>query len=56
MYSNLKAHGLGGFTNNVYWSSSETSLNGAWGQSFTGGIQGPTGKNYLGYVRSIRAF
>jgi len=56
MYTQLKLHGLGNFTNNTYWSSSEQTNDGAWGQGFSSGVQGNTGKEFAGAVRAIRAF
>jgi hypothetical protein len=56
MYKNLKAQGLGGFSNSVYWSSSQIDLNYAWSQDFSGGRQSHDFKNTRCYVRAIRAF
>jgi hypothetical protein len=59
MYMNLKAKGLGGFSNNYYWSSSEYNGNGAWGQSFSTGRQlydFSVNKNSASSVRAVRAF
>jgi len=39
MYSHLKMNGLGGFKNEVYWSSSEFNSEKAWWQNFTNGEQ-----------------
>jgi hypothetical protein len=38
-----------------YWSSSETSSNGAW-RFFGGGLASNSGKLSLHYVRAVRAF
>jgi hypothetical protein len=47
---------IGGFANNIYWSSTEFSNGGAWAQSFGNGGQYGNGK-YEGYaVRAVRAF
>jgi TolB-like protein len=60
MYRNLKQKGLGGFSNDRYWSSSQggSSTNYAWGQRFSDG-----GQDYIYYsktntysVRAVRAF
>jgi TolB-like protein len=58
MYVNLQRNNLGGFTSNWYWSSSQSSADGAWGQNFGSGGQ------HVGYsyeystdsVRAVRAF
>lgn len=47
---------IGGFADDYYWSSTESSANGAWRQNFTNGEQGvPTKANHF-RVRCIRAF
>ncbi|WP_052158304.1 MopE-related protein [Lacinutrix jangbogonensis] len=63
MYLNLKVGAnIGGFTNYVYWSSSEIDANKAWYQDFSNGSQGDfVNKAYTGGVggldmRAIRAF
>jgi hypothetical protein len=68
MYKNLKAKGLGGFTNDWYWSSSQDSditradnTTYAYAQRFdptvqNGGWQWIGVKNYTYCVRAIRAF
>ncbi|GHU23801.1 hypothetical protein FACS1894172_16930 [Spirochaetia bacterium] len=59
MYENLKKKGLGNFTDDWYWSSSEDGNHShAWGQSFIDGCQGnyTKGECYTGYVRAVRAF
>jgi TolB-like protein len=58
MYVNLKARNLGGFTNILYWSSSETFSRGAWYQRFNDGSQDYTNyyKDYPSAVRAVRAF
>lgn len=57
MYNNLKRKGLGGFAGGSYWSSSESSLYGAWRQAFDGGGgQNLYSKDYDGHVRAVRAF
>jgi hypothetical protein len=56
MYQNLKKAGIGGFADDGYWSSSETSSNDAWGQGFDNGAQHDTNKNYSLRVRAVRAF
>ena len=53
----LKRDIIGGFINSAYWSSSESSADGSWYQSFSDGVQGNYGhKNDLNYIRAIRAF
>ena len=56
LYLNREA--IGGFANNLYWSSTEYNGNFyfAWGQNFNGGAQGPNVKTGLNYVCAIRAF
>jgi hypothetical protein len=54
MHDNLQ--GLGGFVENVYWSSSGISETNAWGQSFGLGGQGTYTKSTTTYVRPVRAF
>ncbi|MDR1932776.1 MAG: DUF1566 domain-containing protein, partial [Spirochaetales bacterium] len=56
MYRNLKTKGLGGFTNSLYWSSSERNSNYAWYQSFSDGNLYNYYKNYTYCVRAVRAF
>jgi len=56
MYKNLKQKGLGGFSNNWYWSSSQGNNIGAWCQYFSDGSQGSGGKNNTYSVRAVRAF
>ena len=56
LYVNLKQLGVGGFADGGYWSSTEGSDSGAWGQSFYDGIQGNYDKYYEGNVRAVRAF
>jgi hypothetical protein len=48
--------GAAGFVLGGYWSSSESSANGAWIQNFNGGGQIQLYKNYPYYVRPVRAF
>jgi len=56
MYTNLKVHGVGGFSNNRYWSSSESNANYAWFQYFGLGGQSSNSKFYTDRVRAVRAF
>jgi len=57
MYSKLKVNGLGGFTTNYYWSSSEYSTYDARMQYFGSGYVNHDYKNYdTHYVRAVRAF
>jgi hypothetical protein len=57
MYQNLRQKGLGGFSNILYWSSSEVNSNLAWHQSFGDGYQNHLlNKNSVGSVRCVRAF
>jgi hypothetical protein len=52
----MKLLGFGGFTNNYYWSSTESTSSNAWDQEFNLGTQVNGLKNYTSYVRAIRAF
>jgi len=54
MYDNLQ--GLGGFVDNVYWSSSVLYGANAWTQYFSVGNQDTNGKTNPNYVRPVRAF
>jgi hypothetical protein len=58
MYTQLKKNGLGGFSDNWYWSSSETGSYDAWVQRFSDGYQfGGVGTNATKVsVRAVRAF
>jgi hypothetical protein len=47
---------IGGFANNLYWSSSEQGITTAWVHYFQSGFQNYAGKNVTYYVRAIRAF
>jgi len=55
MYKNLKQKGLGGFSNNYYWSS-YSGDDWALHQNFTDGKQGGINKNTTRSVRAVRAF
>ena len=54
LYTNRVA--IGGFTTNLYWTSTEVNANVAWFQSFDSGQQQYTGKVLTYYVRAIRSF
>jgi len=56
MYLQLKKKGLGGFSNDYYWSSSGYVTSLSWYQSFSDGNQ--SGNHKAGYhsVRAVRAF
>ena len=47
---------IGGFSSDVYWSSSESGNVSAWGQHFDVGIQFDDDKGTIYYVRAVRAF
>ena len=47
---------VGGFSNNGYWSSTESNNYGAWGQGFYAGSQGGGDKGATDGVRAVRAF
>jgi len=52
MYINRVA--IGGFTNNIYWSSTEYDNDNAWLQYFANGNQFNHYKFFTGYVRAVR--
>ncbi len=56
MYDNLIITGVGGFANNVYWSSSENDVGVAWLQLFDDGNQVSFNKYFTLPVRAVRAF
>lgn len=56
MYENLHQNGLGGFSDDFYWSSSEAGADKAWGQLFSNGMLRDDPKNYVYIIRAIRRF
>jgi hypothetical protein len=57
MYMNLASRGLGDFRGDAYWSSTESSYDNAYFQSFREGRQSYNGYKLMPlYVRAIRAF
>lgn len=54
MYVNLKLNGIGDFSGDFYWASSENNATTAWTQYFTNGFQNPHNKHDAG-PRSARA-
>ena len=56
MYTNLRQAGVGGFSTDYYWSSSEYDGYGAWSQYFNLGYQFNNYKTYTFSVRPVRAF
>jgi hypothetical protein len=56
MYKNLKQKGLGGFSNDWYWSSSQGNNNLALAQRFSDGEQSNNSKSSMYLVRAVRAF
>jgi len=56
MYWNLKKKGLGGFSQNSYWSSSEESMYSAWHLDFLNGSEWADNKFQSFFVRAVRAF
>jgi hypothetical protein len=57
MYTNLRQAGVGGFSPEFYWSSSEFDVTFAWFQSFVSGSQINDNKDFTTfYVRPVRAF
>ena len=47
---------VGGFANDIYWSSSEINNAFAWDQFFGSGFQGILAKDFTFRVRAVRAF
>jgi uncharacterized repeat protein (TIGR02543 family) len=57
MYRNLHRNNIGGFSGNLYWSSSEDSAQSAWAKNFSYGAQNSSqSKNRTNRVRPVRAF
>jgi len=56
MYNRLKIQGLGGFSNNWYWSSSQDYSGVAWYVNFSNGGVSGSSKNLNNQVRAVRAF
>ena len=56
MYNNLLEAGVGGFANDLYWSSTENDSSDAWAQDFDTGAQDSYGKFSSLRVRAVRAF
>jgi len=56
MYKNLKQNGLGGFSKQLYWSSTESDMEHAWAQSFNDGLYNFHYKTSPYRVRAIRMF
>jgi uncharacterized protein YjdB len=56
MWENLKQKGLGGFTNNSYWSSSQSDSGSSWYLPFSNGTQATTYKSSSILIRAVRAF
>ena len=47
---------IGGFSDNIYWSSTENDTNNAWAQDFSNGSAAIGNKTTGYHVRAIRAF
>ncbi|MFT5167448.1 MAG: hypothetical protein ACI8P3_002686 [Saprospiraceae bacterium] len=56
IYTNLYKNGLGGLSNDTYWTAEGVSYLEAWQQNFYTGEQGINFKNYYDEVRAVRAF
>lgn len=56
MYSNLHLNGLGDFSSNFYWSSSECDSSFSWDQDFSSGTQFKNIKYITISVRAVRSF
>jgi uncharacterized protein (TIGR02145 family) len=56
MYNNLHSFGVGGFVNDLYWSSSELNLSSAWFIDFTTDMINAIAKFNTYHVRACRSF
>jgi len=56
MYTNLKMHNIGNFSNGIYWCSTEINYQRAYCIDFSDGYNGWDWKNSLLYVRAVKAF
>ena len=56
MQVNLKAEGVGGFSDDYYWSSSEYDFYQGWAERFSDGYQTKSVKYNSCYVRACRSF
>ena len=56
MYTNLHLKGLGGFSSNLYWSSSESSRFEAWSRAMNVDEQRGFKKGSVNDVRAVRSF
>jgi hypothetical protein len=56
MYQMLKKKSLGGFSFDIYWSSSESNANRTWGQFFLHGLNLEYIKFFKYRIRPVRAF
>jgi len=56
MYLNLKKNGIGGFSDDYYWSSSEPDAALAWYQYFSNGSQNYDYRSFNLRVRPVRSF
>ncbi|MBC7883860.1 MAG: DUF1566 domain-containing protein [Saprospiraceae bacterium] len=56
MYHNLKALGIGKFSDELYWTSSETDFGNAWVYNFSTGFETEQGITKKARVRAIRNF
>jgi hypothetical protein len=56
MYSELKDHGVGDFSDNIYWSSSENDMISAYYVNYTNGSSDVNPKAIPNHVRACRSF
>jgi hypothetical protein len=56
IYENLHLQGVGRYSSDYYWSSSESSCGDAWKQYFNNGSQSNYSKGNVYPVRAVRAF
>jgi hypothetical protein len=53
----MKVLGVGNFSTDFYWSSTEASINNAWGQGFGDGTNNSISKSSTNkHVRAVRVF
>jgi len=56
MYTNLKMHNIGNFSNGMYWCSTEGNSSMAYYINFSNGAYWWNGKGSLYYVRAVKDF
>ena len=56
MWINLYSEALGGFANNMYWSSADVDSHNAWLQNFANADQAYFDKHEAFRIRAVRSF